>query len=261
METPTAQRLLELSDLNMAESFREFARRSRGEIREEGALLFVSGSHPFPRGVVTGAIRTFPGLAAAEVLERAEDFFAERDRRFWVLAAAHADLDLEAAARGREYRLIVDLAGMVLDHRLDDGAALDTDLRWVEDEAGVRAFAGITGEAFGDPSLQAPTFTDLSSLSAPHIATVVAYLDGEPVSARAVVVSHGVALVGFIGTKVAARGRGLGEAVTRAVTNRGFDLGARLASLQASPEGDAIYRRLGYKEITRYRLWLAPAPI
>jgi ribosomal protein S18 acetylase RimI-like enzyme len=72
------------------------------------------------------------------------------------------------------------------------------------------------------------------------------------------VVSYGVALVGFVGTRVTARGRGLGEAVTRAVTNTGFDMGARLASLQASPEGDAIYRRLGYVEVSRYREYLAP---
>ena len=69
-----------------------------------------------------------------------------------------------------------------------------------------------------------------------------------------------MAFVGFVGTKVKARGRGLGEALTRAATNAGFDLGARLASLQASPEGYPIYRRMGYVEISRYREYLGALP-
>ena len=51
---------------------------------------------------------------------------------------------------------------------------------------------------------------------------------------------------------IAARGRGLVELVTRAVTNLGFDGGAPFVMLQASPMGAAVYRRMGYRGLCRY---------
>jgi len=52
------------------------------------------------------------------------------------------------------------------------------------------------------------------------------------------------------------RGRGLGEAVTRAVTNAGFDLGARINTLQASPMGAPSYLRMGYQTVFDYRVYV-----
>jgi predicted GNAT family acetyltransferase len=65
-------------------------------------------------------------------------------------------------------------------------------------------------------------------------------------------VTHGVAGVYWVGTTPDARGRGLAELCTRAAGNAGFDLGGRIASLQASPMGEPVYRRMGYVEVTRY---------
>ena len=56
----------------------------------------------------------------------------------------------------------------------------------------------------------------------------------------------------FVGTVEAARGLGIGELVTRAVTDRAFDLGAAAVTLQASPMGEAIYARMGYVAAYRY---------
>ena len=54
----------------------------------------------------------------------------------------------------------------------------------------------------------------------------------------------------------AARGRGLGDTVTRAVTNEAFRRGADLVTLEASPFGEHTYARMGYREIYRYRMLL-----
>jgi hypothetical protein len=48
--------------------------------------------------------------------------------------------------------------------------------------------------------------------------------------------------------------------VTAAATNAGIDLGADVASLQASPMGEPIYRAMGFEAIYDYRLMLSPAP-
>ena len=73
-------------------------------------------------------------------------------------------------------------------------------------------------------------------------------------------VLDGVGFVGWVGTTEAARGRGAGAAITVAATNAAFDRGARLASLQASPMGESIYARLGYRELFNYRLWARARP-
>ena len=95
---------------------------------------------------------------------------------------------------------------------------------------------------------------------APHLQTVVAYDRDAPVAAAQVLMSHSIAGVYWVGTVDGARGKGLGDAVTRAVTNRAFELGARFVSLQASAMGEPIYRRMGYREIYRYRTHVRFAP-
>jgi ribosomal protein S18 acetylase RimI-like enzyme len=66
------------------------------------------------------------------------------------------------------------------------------------------------------------------------------------------ILTHGVAGIYWVGTMPAARGKGLAELCTRAAGNAGFDMGARVASLQASVMGEPVYRRMGYIEVTRY---------
>ena len=97
---------------------------------------------------------------------------------------------------------------------------------------------------------------DLLSTDAVH--SVVAVSDDGPLAAAQLVMSDpidGVAVAGvyYVGTLEAARGKGLGELVTRAVTNRGFDLGGGFASLQATDMGAPVYSRMGYELLTTYR--------
>jgi hypothetical protein len=36
-------------------------------------------------------------------------------------------------------------------------------------------------------------------------------------------------------------------------------MGARIAVLESSPMGSSMYRAMGFREITRYRVWIARA--
>jgi hypothetical protein len=66
------------------------------------------------------------------------------------------------------------------------------------------------------------------------------------------ILTHAVAGIYWVGTVPAARGKGLAELCTRAAGNAGFDMGARIASLQASVMGEPVYLKMGYVEVTRY---------
>ena len=74
------------------------------------------------------------------------------------------------------------------------------------------------------------------------------------------IVSHGVAGIYWVGSTEEARGRGLGWTLTAAAVDAGLDMGAETASLQASPMGESLYRRMGFETVFDYRLWLCPRP-
>ncbi len=256
--------LCELSDLNMAEAFRELTRRAGGTVLDEDGLLMFAGPHPLPV-LVNGVFRTSARVEAAEVLARADRFFGARGRGYTVIVRAHADTDLQAAAEAADLASFGATPAMVLDHRLppaDPPAGVE--LRRVTTPADVDGFARVNAEAYATygmpPDCALAQLTHAPVLAAPHIAAFVACVDGAAVAAAMTIVTHGVAGIYWVGTVPAARGRGLAEVCTRAAGNAGFDLGARMAALQASPMGEPVYRRMGYVEVTRYPQLVRFAP-
>lgn len=51
---------------------------------------------------------------------------------------------------------------------------------------------------------------------------------------------------------------GLSTICTSLASNAGFKRGARVATLQASPMAESVYRRIGYRNITRMKCYLVP---
>ncbi len=78
------------------------------------------------------------------------------------------------------------------------------------------------------------------------------YLNGEPVGTASVYVGDHHLEVEYISTMLAARGRGMGRALTATATSAYPNLPAMLI---ASDLGRPVYERLGYRAILRYTLW------
>lgn len=252
----TDDELRELADLNYAEATREMTRRSGGAVLDEGGVMLAAGGHALPV-LVNCAMRTDPRVAPDAVLARARRFFAPRRRGFSVVARAHLDGDLETACTAAGLATFGAAPGMVLTRRLADAVPPPgVRLRRVATAADAAAYAAVMDEAYQSlgmpPGVAAVQVGRLDALAAPHIVAVLAEVDGAPVAGAVTIVTHGVAGVYWVGTRAAARGRGLAELCTRAAGNAGFELGARVAALQASPMGEPIYRRMGYVEVTRY---------
>ena len=249
--------LIELSDLNFAEANRELARRAGGVVLDEDGLLLFAGGTDLPV-LFNAAFRLDGHLGGEEVVARANRFFGARRRGYSVLLRAHADEEgLRSAAAAAGLAPFGDSPAMILDHRLDDAKpAPGVELRRVATDADAAAFGRIMGEAYatyGMPTACGPAAVGtLDVLRAPHIATFLALREGEPAAGAMVILTHTIGGIYWVGTRPDARGGGLAELCTRAAGNAGFDLGARVITLQASIMGEPIYRRMGYFEVTRY---------
>ena len=255
--SPDRERMLEAADLNFIEFNRHGARTTKGgRVHEEDGLVFFMPGHRFPVGF-TGVMRTDSRVAPSEAIERAHAFFAPQGQVYTHVLMRHRDDDLAEALEAAGVGALSDSPGMVCDLPLPDVATPSgVSIERVQDAAGVRAFGDISGTAYaslGMPAKFGPAhFADDASLLQPHITAVLARLDGAPVGGAMCLLSHGVAGIYWVGTLPEARGRGIAEACTRAATNAGFAAGARFAALQASVMGEPIYRRMGYREVTRY---------
>ena len=88
----------------------------------------------------------------------------------------------------------------------------------------------------------------------------IALLDGVPVAAAALFVAAGVAGIYNVATVPEARGRGIGRAVTAAALAEAVARGERTAVLGSSELGYPVYRRLGFRDVSRLRSYGEPPP-
>ncbi|HEX8688632.1 MAG TPA: GNAT family N-acetyltransferase [Solirubrobacterales bacterium] len=263
--SPEGGQLRERAYLNLVDSSRQLFELDPGAKIESGeGWLFGAGrsSHP---AISNAAFRIDDGLDPALLLERARVFFGELGRGFslWVRDGAPEDRTLITAAESAGLREVHAMPEMVLRRRAEEHPLPQgIELRRLSspDEAG--DYWRIAAAAYATNGFPPDVFRydDHDGLLAGNVAAFTAYLDGAPVSIAMTIVSHGVAGIYWVGSVEEARGRGLGRIVTAAATNAGFDLGAEIASLQASKMGRPIYEAMGFETICSYRLLMSPPP-
>lgn len=124
----------------------------------------------------------------------------------------------------------------------------------------LRDFARINAANWKPPDDQVLRFHELAgSLTLAQGAPqwyYVGYLGGTPVAAAELTIGGGVAGLYGVSTLEAHRRRGFGAALTLRPLRDARAAGLRTAVLQASAEGAAMYRRLGFApfgEITEYK--------
>jgi ribosomal protein S18 acetylase RimI-like enzyme len=250
--------------LNLVDSSRQLFELDSGVrfANYDGALI-GAGSHPHP-AITNAVMRRDDAIDAQDLVAAARRFFGDLDRSFSVWVRGGVDDDLVAAAENDGLNFVYEMPEMVCEQPVEQRPLPDrAEVRRVTDTNQVGAYWKLTGEAYVSLSFPPDLFgyyDRRDGVLADNIAAFLGYLDGEPVSAAMTVVHDGVAGIYWVGTLEEARGKGLAWATTAAATNAGFDLGAKLASLQASHMGQPIYARMGYRTLYPYRLFMAAPP-
>lgn len=227
------------------------------------AISFTSDV-PFP--LFNAVIGTrFRPEDAAERAEALLDRFIAHGLPFawWVLPSGRsADLEATLSRRGLTVSgcstgMFADLTDFRHDEALPEGVAVEQVGAGNLEEAADVLVAG-----FDMPTeIREPARELLGYAGAPFGSTVLhllVRLDDRPVGVGTVAVINGVAGLYNITVLDDARGHGLGRTVTSALMQRGRAHGGKVSILHATPMGEPVYARLGYKpmcEIPHY-VWL-----
>jgi hypothetical protein len=210
--------------------------------------------------VANGAFRSDDSLSGSALVGAADTFFAGLSRGFTVkVRDSGEDEDLRQACLTAGLEAFGDAVPEMICRTALPGAPPPdgVELGLADDEAGVRDFITVNAEAYGTYGMPPEVQADLFDLPASVIqdaaaSIVVARRGGQPIATAMTYESDGVASLQWVGTVPAARTAGLGALVTVAATNLAFAHGASSCSLQASPMGEPVYRKLGYETAYHY---------
>ncbi|MPY95514.1 MAG: N-acetyltransferase [Acidimicrobiia bacterium] len=227
--------------------------RARGDRVEEDEVVLAADSGTgslFGNAVVLRqpvAPAAWPALA-----DRLHAVYAGRPGGSFLLFSAWPTPDLSGAGFGRVGHppLMFRPAGPVA-HEPVEGLELVE----VADAPTALDWERTLVHGYPEPGLQPYVpgcFLPERALAAPGWRHWVAYLDGEPVATSSAYVAPHHGRVDLISTVEAARGRGVGRAVTVAATLAAPELPAMLIS---SDLGRNVYDRLGYLPLCRFSLW------
>jgi ribosomal protein S18 acetylase RimI-like enzyme len=182
---------------------------------------------------------------------------------WWVVpSSTPADLAARLDRRG----LVADAAwpGMALcvGELVEPHAVPGLEIGQVTSDDDLAVYTGI----FAPLLSPSPAFTDFFLRAARRIGFgagvpeehFVGYLDGEPVATVSLVTAGGVAGIYNVATIEAARGRGVGAAMTAAAIRHGEDRGFTIATLQASTMGRRVYERLGFRFVCEFVPYRSP---
>lgn len=196
-------------------------------------------------------------------------FAARRTGFLWWVAPFHRPVDLgdrllRAGLRfeGTAPAMAMDLAALPRDEALPPGL----DIVPVRDASTLEAFIGVLaaemGFAEGSPNPAARHHAALLETIPPTLAAepiplrYLGLIDGRPVATSRISIGGGVAGLYAVATLPDVRGRGIGRALTLAALEAGRALGYRIGVLQASDEGLPVYRRIGFRTIFDYAVYL-----
>ena len=238
---------------------RFLCRLEGGELFEQPGVVCFRGPTDFPSSRIS--LRTDPAASAdAYVSALDENLFAHgKTACTWVRIDADADLSEALLARGfREFGTTPEMVCEGALEPRDPPAGATVRLAKTADD--VRDYARIAGEAFAHlmipAEVTAKSIDNPDVMLGPDVAIALADVNGEPVAGACVVMvgDQPEGYVGWVACLDKARGNGLGDTVTRRVTNEGFARGANIVTLEASQFGEHTYARMGYRELYRYRL-------
>jgi GNAT superfamily N-acetyltransferase len=251
-------------DANFAALIRWYASRPGGEVVEGDDVTVCSTGLAF-RSINCAVDIDLDPATADERIAEIGGWFGERGLPWrWLVGPTSRPVDIGDRLVRAGYALVGDSAGMALDlggfepEPPPAGIVIET----VDDLAGLDAWEALQRRALALDETRTRAWRDAHdrALSAEvPLRDWIARLDSVPVAAAALFIGGGVAGVYNVATVPEARGHGIGRAMTVTTLVEAVARGQRTAVLGASDLGYPVYRRLGFREVSRLRSYAWPA--
>lgn len=234
------------------------------EVRELHGVLITNAAVESP--VFNAAFLLRPVADDPVELDRrvaiAKVYYAARglDWSFWICEDLLPHASRRQAAgilERRGLRAVTACPGMIADHLEPPRQECpDLDCRPVDDAETRLAFCHITSICF-----RIPFGTSLAIYDSPvtwnsGFTAYIGYRDGIPMATAATLEAGGVIGLYSVATLPEYQGQGIGEAITRYAVDRARDSSVcQQIVLQSTSQGGALYRRLGFREVTRISVY------
>lgn len=239
---------------NLFEFDRYSACSANAEWFESGG--FFRWRTPVPHAWCNGVICSgAPGADAPTLARGAVGYFRSAGTpafTWWLASGARAE-DWSPILRPCGFEYDQQTPGMALDlGELQEPPHVPVEIRPVVGAEDLKVWARIFAAGFEVPdSFAGPLHELYDSLrgAGSPLRHYVAFLDGEPVATSSLFLGAGVAGIYDVATLRAARGKGIGSAVTAAPLLEARSGGCRIGILQASQLGVPVYERLGFRTV------------
>jgi len=254
-----------LVEENLRSAMRFFGEATgSGEVRDDPGVVIINCGRDY--GVFNIALLTAPADDEAELvghIEAAARYFRARAYR-WSFWLCEDLVDIAARRRARQIfshfgmRPISAPPGMLAEQLRDPARPLPAiECVPVQDVVTREAFSEITAATFEIPiAIAREVYTPEQAWQGAYQG-FVGIVNGRPQAIVAIAATRGALGVYSLSTRPEARRKGYGEALMRAALqmSRGRT-GTDRTILQSTEAGYSLYRRMGFRDVTRFTVYL-----
>ncbi|WP_127502145.1 GNAT family N-acetyltransferase [Actinoplanes solisilvae] len=206
-----------------------------------------------PHATLNGVVRV-TGRPLAEAYEEARDRLDGVPRVWWVGEDSEpgtAEGLLELGARPLGDGLPVMVTEVASASVVPDPSGLE-----IQYAADVDEFVAAYARVSGIPERGVPLTVERDKAFGGSVMRLVGRLSSGQIAGTVEAwFSHGIVTLYFVGTQPEFRRRGIGASMTQAVLRHAAVRGVGMAALTSSDMAVPVYRRLGFREVGRYRLF------
>jgi len=233
-----------------------------GDVRSDAEIGWTVGGSPLSYHNAVVRCDATPQRADRLIDEWAAELRRHAVAGSWHLAASMTPKDLPARLVARGFEDAGDEPAMLADiseplPELGDDNALS--IERVRNGTAMDAYRDILAGGFGEGPREAEwvssVFRRIGLGGDSPWRHYVGRLEDAAVSTVSLLAKSGVGGIYFVCTAPQVRRRGIGAAITRHAMAEARELGCTTAVLGASSMGYRVYRRLGFDEVFRYRLF------
>jgi GNAT superfamily N-acetyltransferase len=254
--------LVNAMEMNSHAAWIHFARGLGATVYDKPDLLWFFSGLPFhlANGIVNAR---FPEECLEEILdERLGQLSTKKVPMAWLIGPSTRPVDLGGHLQARGWMLGDEAPGMAIDlHALDEAMSSPPSLtiERVQDAETLRTWLRVMTVGSDIPqeglALLLELVTRHGFTDDPSVHYYLGLLADQPVATSLLYLAGGVAGIYNVATLPEFRHQGIGSALTVAPLLQARTWGYHIGTLQSSPMGLSLYRRLGFREYCMFQAY------